>query len=113
MGLFNKNIYISNRINSLQEKIDSNNDLTSFSKKLVKEKGEEKFNKYIKNQKERLYLLSLGFANIDEEVNVRLPRKMLKYNTKDYWKRRELIQIMRKEIFLLNSPIFFILSLLY
>ena len=97
MGLINKNIYISNRINSLQEKIESNNELTAFSKKLAKEKGNKKYDSYYKNQIDRLYLLSLSFADIDDEINRRLPKQMLKFNVKDYWKRRELIQIMRKE----------------
>lgn len=97
MGLINKNIIISNRINSLQEKIDSNNELNEFTKKLVKEKEERKFLKYKKELDDKLYLSSLAFSNIDEEVNRRLPKYMLKYNTKDYWKRREIIQIMRKE----------------
>lgn len=98
MGLISFQAFISNRINSLQEKIESNNELNAFSKKTVKEKGELKYSRYEKNQNERLYLLGLGFANIDEEVNRRLPKQMLRFNIKDYWKRRELIQKMRNEI---------------
>lgn len=97
MGLTNKNVRISNRINTLQEKIDSNNGLTEFSKKLVKEKANLAYMRYAKNQEEKLYLMSMSFASLDDEVNKRLPNLMLKYNIKDYWKRRELIQKMRIE----------------
>lgn len=98
MALINVKSYYVSKLNSLHEKIAANKEMLVLSKRLIKEENDAKYHKYLDNQNEKLYIISLGFADINEEVNKRIANAMLKYNKKDYWKRRELIQKMRVEV---------------
>lgn len=84
-----------NKINSLNEKIISNESILNISKDILREKANKKIVKESNKLNKILLAYELPLANIDLEVNKRLPKLMLKYNKKDYWKRREVIQQMR------------------
>ena len=97
MALINLKSYYANKINSLQETLTAKKDLLIFTKKLLTENNNEKYNKieYVLNK--AIVKEEARIANINDEVNKNLASKMLKYNKKDYWKRRALIQKMKKE----------------
>ena len=95
MALINMNNYYNSQIDSINEKIISNEKVLNFNKELLREECDLKIKKYEKELKQSLYPLELALSNLDEEVNKRLPNLMLKYNVKYYWKQREAIQKMR------------------
>ena len=95
MALINMNNYYNSKIDSINEKIISNEKVLNFNKELLREECDQKIKKYEKELKQSLYPLELALSNLDEEVNKRLPNLMLKYNVKYYWKQREAIQKMR------------------
>lgn len=91
-----KNASYASQINSIYEKIAANKELNELSKRLVKENVEIKYQKFADKENVKLKVLELAFADLQEEINKRLASEMLSYNIKDYWKRREAIQTMRK-----------------
>lgn len=88
------NFHLS-RINRLEEKNTSNLEILNINKDIIREKYEKRINKYSKKQINLMMAYNLPLANLEEEINKRLPVHMLRYNVKDYWKRRRAIQIMR------------------
>lgn len=86
---------LTSKIEHLVSKIQFSKDIYELDIRLLKEKTETKIQKFILKENEKLDLLKFALSDINEEVNKRLPNAMLKYNVKDYWKRRECIQIYR------------------
>ena len=85
MALINMNNFYNSKIDSINEKIISNEKVLNFNKELLREECDQKIKKYEKELKQSLYPLELALSNLDEEVNKRLPNLMLKYNVKYYW----------------------------
>ena len=79
MALINLKSYYANKINSLQETLTAKKDLLIFTKKLLTENNNEKYNKkeYVLNK--AIVKEEARIANINDEVNKNLARKMLKY----------------------------------
>ena len=97
MALINKKAYLANKINSLQETIAANRELLLFTKRNLGEKTNKKIKKYEAYLNKIVKTDELLIADIETEINKHIVYKMLKYNKKDYWKRRALIQKMKKE----------------
>ena len=95
MALINMNNYYNSKIDSINERIISNEKVLNFNKELLREECDQKIKKYEKELKQSLYPLELALSNLDEEVNKRLPNLMLKYNE---------INAKRKEIHPLDFP---------
>jgi len=91
-----KNKFDSARLHSLYEKLDENQALLDVNVLLVKEKHERKVKRLQKKQNKKLNAMQFAFADIEKETDSRMPQAMRKFNTKDYWYRREAIQTWRK-----------------
>ena len=72
MALINLKAYYVSKLNSLHDKIKANKEMLAISKRLIKEENDSKYQKYLDNQNEKLYLISLAFADINKEVNKRI-----------------------------------------
>lgn len=86
---------ISSKLEKIKENIRLENELLTVDVNEIKEKAEKKIDRFIKKQNDELYLKEITFQDIDAEVNKRIANAMLKYNIKDYWMRREVIQTWR------------------
>ena len=86
---------LTSKIEALKEKIEFKSEIFDLDERLLKEKAYRKLKKFIKKEEQKRYLSEFGLLNIEDEVNKRLPSAMRKFNIKDYWKRREVIQNWR------------------
>lgn len=90
---------LTSKIEKIKEKINFKNELLDLDIRLIKENTASKIQKFIDKENDKLYELRFSLSNLEEEVNKRLPNAMLKYNIKDYWLRREAIQIWRTNLY--------------
>lgn len=90
---------LTSKIEKIKEKIKFKNELLDLDIRLIKENTASKIQKFIDKENDKLYEIKFSLSNLDEEVNKRLPNAMLKYNVKDYWLRREAIQIWRTNLY--------------
>ena len=90
---------LTSKIEKIKEKINFKNELLDLDIRLIKENTTSKIQKFIDKENDKLYEIKFSLSNLEEEVNKRLPNAMLKYNIKDYWLRREAIQIWRNNLY--------------
>ena len=88
---------LSSKLETLKEKLVFQHELYELDKVLINEKYLKKLEKFKEKENVRLSLIAFAFADLEEEVNKRIANKMRKYNVKDYWLRRETIQIYRQD----------------
>lgn len=91
-----KNKFNSAGLHSLYEKADENNALLAVNTDLVQDRYNRKTKKLEKKQNDKLEAMRFAFADIEKEIDDRMADAMRKFNTKDYWYRREAIQTWRK-----------------
>lgn len=89
---------LSSKLETLKEKLVFQKELYELDKVLIHEKYLKKLNKYQEKENVKLTLVSFAFADLEKEVNKRIVNKMRKYNVKDYWLRREAIQIYKQDV---------------
>ncbi len=89
---------LSSKLEMLKEKLVFQQELYELDKILIGEKYNKKLEKFQEKENVRLTLIAFGFADLEEEVNKRIVNKMKKYNVKDYWLRREAIQIYKQDV---------------
>jgi len=89
---------LSSKLEMLKEKLVFQQELYELDKILIGEKYNKKLEKFQEKENIRLSLIAFGFADLEEEVNKRIVNKMKKYNVKDYWLRREAIQIYKQDV---------------
>jgi branched-chain amino acid transport system ATP-binding protein len=89
---------LSSKLETLKEKLVFQHELYELDKVLIDEKYLKKLEKVKEKENVRLSLIAFAFADLEEEVNKRIVNRMRKYNVKDYWFRREAIQIYRQDI---------------
>ena len=97
MALINIKSLFANKINSLQETIAANKELFEFTKRTLTQKTNDKIKKHEAYLNKIVKADELLIADIETEINKHIVYKMLKYNKKDYWRRRALIQKMKNE----------------
>lgn len=95
MERINKYKIYSSKIEKLHDKVVHTNELADYDISVVKEKANKKIAKFIKRENDELYRVEFVTLDLESEVNYRLPKAMLAFNKKDYWKRRAAIQKMR------------------
>ena len=95
MALINIKSFLANKINSLQEKNSADKELLEFTKRSLTEKNNQKYLNLEAKLNKQIAKEEFKISDIETEVNKRLPSVMLRYNKKDYWKRRALIQKMK------------------
>ena len=98
MALINQKAYLANKINALQETISSKLELLEFTKKSLTQSVENKCSKYEAKLNKLVTKEERKIADIEKEINKHIVYKMLKYNKKDYWRRRQLIQSMKVQL---------------
>ena len=86
---------INAKVEMIEEKLKFKKDLLEFDKRLLNESTKAKIDKYIEKENKKLYPLVFALQDVNKEVNLRLPFAMRRFNTKDYWLRREAIQTWR------------------
>ena len=91
-----KNKFDSARLHSLYEKVDEKHALLAVNTDLVKNNCDRKIKRFEKKQNHKLQAIAFAFADIEKETDSRMADRMRKFNTKDYWYRREAIQTWRK-----------------
>ena len=95
MELINSQKFISSKVEKIKEQIKFENEIYKVDVVLLDQKKNQKIQKFINNQNYELYLKEIASKDINEEINKRIVRAMIKYNKKDYWNRREAIQTWR------------------
>ena len=83
-------------LHSLYEKVDENNALLAVNTDLVTERCDRKVKNLKKQQNRKLEAMRFAFADIEKETDNRMADAMRKFNTRDYWYRREAVQTWRK-----------------
>ena len=91
-----KNKFYSARLHALYEKVDENNALLAVNKDIVTESCDRRVNSLKKKQNRKLEAMKFAFADIEKETDNRMADAMRRFNIKDYWKRRAVIQTWRK-----------------
>ena len=86
---------LSSKLETLKEKLIFQKELYELDKVLIHEKFLKNVQKVQDKENENLAIIEFTYSSLEKEVNKRIANKMLKYNTKDYWLRREAIQNYR------------------
>ena len=86
---------LSSKLETLKEKLVFQKELYELDKVLIHEKFLKEVQKVQEKENQNLALIEFTFSSLEKEVNKRIANRMLKYNTKDYWLRREAIQNYR------------------
>lgn len=86
----------SMRLQKLYNQKDENLDLLVVNKSMLVEKSERKYQSAYKKEIRKLQPLQLECADIEQETKGRMAAAMRRFNTKDYWLRREAIQTWRR-----------------
>lgn len=95
MEIINKYKFYSSQIEKLHDKIVHINELAAYDISVISNKVNSKIAKFKKSKENDLYRIEFTTFDLETEVNLRLPKAMLSFNKKDYWKRRAAVQKMR------------------
>ena len=95
MEIINKYKFYSSQIEKLHDKIVHINELAAYDISVISNKANSKIAKFKKSKENDLYRIEFTTFDLETEVNLRLPKAMLSFNKKDYWKRRAAVQKMR------------------